>query len=77
MHDDRGCLFLRRLVNGRSGCIAKTLSPPAGAVEQTVQTHGPAFGAGRSAQAAAWQLLLELKTACITARLQFRNRLAP
>jgi len=55
MHDDRGCLFLRRLGNSRSGCIAEMLSPPAGAVEQTVQTHGPAFGAGRSAQAAAWR----------------------
>jgi len=60
MHDDRGCLFLRRLGNGRFSCIAKTPSPPAGAVEQTVQTHGAAFGAGRSVQAAAWQFLLEL-----------------
>ena len=71
MHDDIGCLFLRRLVNGRFSCIAKTFSPPAGALEQTVQTHGPAFGAGRSVQAGAGQFLLELKTACITARLQF------
>jgi len=59
MHDDRGCLFLRRPVNSRFSCIAKTLSPPAGALEQTVQTHGPAFGAGRPAQAAAWQFFLE------------------
>lgn len=67
MHDDRGCLFLRRLGNSRYGCIAKALSPPAGPLEQTVQTHGSAFGAGRSAQAATWRFLLELKTACITA----------
>ena len=59
MHDDIGCLFLRRLESSRSDLTAETLIPPAGVVEQTVQTHGPAFGAGRSAQAAAWQLLLE------------------
>ena len=47
MHGNRGCLFLRRLENSRSGFIAETLSLPAGTVEQSVQPHGSAFGGGQ------------------------------